>query len=1146
MIILIYCVNFSLTLYYKMLSSNVKRSVAWANRYDVQEIDFESQYNLNVTLMTREKLLMLLSSKTRVCSLLDKYYNNPTRLDFAYQKSCNDYRDEMFDNFETMYLNMDHDEIVETGYEHKKSGRSFSKLKKNGTCKKKVESGGPQHVQGLVRNWFYKGRAFDVDMKRSQPNILAGIIGSIDHVPSANFDDEKDTGDEFEDALTNLDTYMKDRTVLHNVIKRLYNINSEYLAKGMITALMNGNHLEIPANTTGDDQHCNDAFALTTFINGYRLMMHKLYEVISDQDNDYCSEDQFKMLKKEVLVKFDGKKGTKEETDYVKFKLPIYFLHSYERYISYNAIELWKASPLGKNNVEYWSHDGFAVVSEDTDEKAVNDVLAVINETLTRELHVTVEFVIKPFDDSPMYANLDEMFADYKVDNLAMLSHQNSNISKFPQKKTDKIINLRKAELGDISLLISQQTHLQRKKNVDQLTNDEKCFLDFIYDQMKFTENSTQETLNVKSLTNFELYLNCLECCAKQLDIVSVNKVLDKWYMYNPKNCLWELSKDSEMYFPIIGKCFQENLRNLDNKNINSEDELGLFYPRKLLLGQALIEQKIGATSMIKDFKSIMKQLRNILFDQAFFDKLDMKKWMLPFKGNKCVDAETKTIIDRTKEHYFTKEMDYEYKHGKDIEDLLKLTGAINPYEFLRKIFPEEDTFEFIKSWIGYTLTGSVEERSCLFGTGIGSNGKSAIAEILLNCFEPFSMSISSEFMSKSNATIEKDKGKLVEFAYRFIFLNEPKTDFNLEFFKKFVEGARCEAKEFYTTISTQIKNICKLFVCANNNLIMESCVALEDRGLKIEFLSRFFDSIEQMNDPKFKHCTNKFLKDKAFPEKIKLEHNKQLFMNFFIENGMFPYVETAINNSNENAVVKESALYKKPMFNDVWKADVVDAEKKYPLLQDFLLKMFRPVSKEEFQDLPYENLVSKNMLINMLSAHNIAHVENGKDASLLKEIKNTLSAYDSQKVKKFNKYTKRGIFTTVIYDETHDMEQFPYFEHSLRSTYLDQGEIRLSESQVAEIKANQTKKDIMESKQHSVTSSTSVQIKYEKNILELKQQLDIAQRQNNQNAIHNLTISIERTKKDIVAQIDNQVRLKKELDALRHQNVNEEKKSDE
>ena len=1009
------------------------------------------EIELDVRLVPQEKLLFILSHRKVICELLNKYSFDPSKIKYETHVDTEKYQESMFVNLEKVYLTMANNGYFSTAYTQKDSGRSFSHIRsetKTGLTKKHNLVGGLQGVTNLLRNWFYIGKSFDVDSVRSQPTILSGFYDKL----VREYDD--DAIYSIDNAIEELGLYNDDRKPLHACLKKLFNLRSDFDAKQMMTAFMNGAKFVIPSNENNSSTYFDDSNAVTKFLKCYRYLMNALGSALVDKECDFYDRNRISKLVNHITKNYDPSEH-RDLLSHTKYMIGILFLHEYENYISSNAIHLWRSSPLQGQNIEVWSHDGFSIISGNKTEEEFNVVLKQLSETLSKNMDIEgIKFVIKPYDKSPIHADLDALFEKFQIQNKKLLLHQEKVIKNF-DSKTQNLIDLRRAEILSIKEIVKQNAMNLRQADIDQLDKKTKCFLDFVLDSVIYKEESVKDSVVTKKEITLSLYLACMEACAREEDIVYIeSKKL--WYKFNDHNKLWIASDDPKRFRSAMDSCFERNLLGLDEKNvIESIDETGKYYPTHLPLGQIVFSTKIALTSMFREYDGAMDQLCFRLDDPTFFGKLDMMEWMISVKGNKCLDAETDSLIDRKKEHYCTVELDYEYTEDPSVINDLSDPDDIDSRLFFEKIFPDQTDNEFCQNWLGYSMTASIDERCCLLAIGIGSNGKTAIAEVMMSIFKPYSIKLASEFMSVKNQNVNKDKGPLIKFAYRFAYMNEPKTDIAPELFKEFTEGVEIDSKVLYQNNPATIRNRCKLYICSNELLKMLTCVAIADRGLLLRMLSKFFDTTIEMNDSSNDSITNKFIKEVNFKEKITTTRNKQRFLHYIFKNGMVPYVKRAIakrRSTDKLAIVH--AMPNKDVYAKMWKGELIDDKAKFPELESFLNKMFIKVTEAEFQQVNAHEKVSRKMMINMLLEHKIVILDqNGKfdEDQLFREL-TPLAPIKSQLKCSCSGVARKSLFYTIKYSEERDMKEFPHFGNDLRDKYLNEGQNRLSQDEVDSI----------------------------------------------------------------------------------------------
>ena len=110
--------------------------------------------------------------------------------------------------------------------------------------------------------------------------------------------------------------------------------------------------------------------------------------------------------------------------------------------------------------------------------------------------------------------------------------------------------------------------------------------------------------------------------------------------------------------------------------------------------------------------------------------------YLLPVVGGKCINLENGQLIERTKDHYFSFEIDVNYNPEGETTEADNFFNSI--------MCNDKDIVKYLKKVIGSFLVSQTEAQSIYIFWGNGSNGKSAC------------MNLISKVLGKFNATLDK------------------------------------------------------------------------------------------------------------------------------------------------------------------------------------------------------------------------------------------------------------------------------------------------------------------------------------------------------------------------------------------------------
>ena len=137
-------------------------------------------------------------------------------------------------------------------------------------------------------------------------------------------------------------------------------------------------------------------------------------------------------------------------------------------------------------------------------------------------------------------------------------------------------------------------------------------------------------------------------------------------------------------------------------------------------------DQKLVRQWQIKNtFSNSIELLKS--FDSILItaEDLNTHKNLLNCK-NAVVDLETGNLYPHDSKYLMTQAVNAEYRAGFHHEVVDK---------FLHDILPDEMTLAALLRFLGYGLTGNVNEEKALFIHGTGGNGKGTLTKMLLKLF---------------------------------------------------------------------------------------------------------------------------------------------------------------------------------------------------------------------------------------------------------------------------------------------------------------------------------------------------------------------------------------------------------------------------
>lgn len=180
-----------------------------------------------------------------------------------------------------------------------------------------------------------------------------------------------------------------------------------------------------------------------------------------------------------------------------------------------------------------------------------------------------------------------------------------------------------------------------------------------------------------------------------------------RWYIYKCNLNLWQdTGKENSAVLPFAIKLSDTILANVDATNDADEKLAKKWQSRKTFS---------NAIEILKGFEKI----------RITEQDLNTHKNLLNCK-NGVVDLQTGKLYPHDSKLLMTQCINAEYRAGYRNERV---------DQFLREILPDEETLQALLRFLGYALTGEINEEKALFIHGGGGNGKSVTTGTLLKLF---------------------------------------------------------------------------------------------------------------------------------------------------------------------------------------------------------------------------------------------------------------------------------------------------------------------------------------------------------------------------------------------------------------------------
>lgn len=341
------------------------------------------------------------------------------------------------------------------------------------------------------------------------------------------------------------------------------------------------------------------------------------------------------------------------------------------------------------------------------------------------------------------------------------------------------------------------------------------------------------------------------------------------FYKFNEKTLLYEFI--GKKGFNIIVKNELDNyLSNV--KKINTDKRLDK------LLTYVLNTKTSQNVSM-----ACMEQI----YDKSFIDKLDNNTNEFHF-ANGYVDLKTGKFYTRTKDNFISKCNNYNYMTEKTPE-LMKaiehLTGT------MRKICNDnDDIFEFMQHFGGYTLTGENSEQLCLFLVGLSAgNGKSTLIDMFKLAFPNYTYKMNRESIEAGKSKVHKDLSNCK--GIRLVYIEELENKINTSLFKEFVSSKYITNEVMYGT-TEDIKITFKLVIISNYLFNANTDNGVKRRGMMVEFKNRFLETYHKDYKP---NTPGIYVVDKQLLDRFESDVYKNALFQIYLPYAIKFYKEKGI-----------------------------------------------------------------------------------------------------------------------------------------------------------------------------------------------------------------------------------------------------------
>ena len=355
------------------------------------------------------------------------------------------------------------------------------------------------------------------------------------------------------------------------------------------------------------------------------------------------------------------------------------------------------------------------------------------------------------------------------------------------------------------------------------------------------------------------------------------------WYRY--RNHVWQSMEDGvylrEKISDEIVYEYEKIGKDLVTKlgNANDEGEKAMYSVR--------LKQVMKLMNNLKSapYKSnVMKEAREVFYDEDFNRKLDANPWLIAFK-NGVYDLKQNVFRDGRPDDYISISMGVDY--NKDLTE--DHQSVLDVHEFLEKIFPDRSVREYFLDTSSDVFVGGNASKHVIFWSGEGDNGKSITQTIFEKMLGKYAIKLPTTLITGKRAASSAACPELVRAGngVRWAVLQEPdkKDVINIGTLKELSGNDTFYARGLFKE-GGEITPMFKLvLICNDPPGLPYSDKATWNRIRVIPFESTFCDNAPESYEEQL--LQKRFPKDRHFASKIPgmlqafawvlLEHRKNI-----------------------------------------------------------------------------------------------------------------------------------------------------------------------------------------------------------------------------------------------------------------------------
>jgi len=262
------------------------------------------------------------------------------------------------------------------------------------------------------------------------------------------------------------------------------------------------------------------------------------------------------------------------------------------------------------------------------------------------------------------------------------------------------------------------------------------------------------------------------------------------------------------------------------------------------------------------DKDKIMKEARELFYDENFIEKQDSKPYLLGF-NNGVYDFEEGDFRDGRPDDYIVKCTNYdyipEYKLDKTVLSEVDL--------FMEQLFPVEELRKYMWEHLASTLIGTNENQTFNIYSGSGRNGKSILVLLMSKVLGDYKGTVPVTLITQKRPTIGGTSSEVIALkGTRYAVMQEPsKGDkINEGIMKELTGGDPLQGRALYANSEVFIPQF-KLVCCLNQLFDIESQDDGTWRRIRVcDFMSKFCENpVNNDPDQPYQFKVNKKLEER-------------------------------------------------------------------------------------------------------------------------------------------------------------------------------------------------------------------------------------------------------------------------------------------